>query len=116
PHHVHRNKPMALSRGALLLLLGLGCAPLYPALAQRDSSATPDSTSLVGQVVDRHSHEPIHGGQVVVVGTRMIATTDSSGHFVLSPVTPGTYALEVRAVGYTPVTWLATTEARHVLR
>ena len=110
---------MASSRslGALVLLVGLGSAPFDPAPAQRDNgAASPDSTGLAGQVVDRHTREPIRAGQVMVIGTPVTATTDSSGRFALSALTPGTYALEVHAVGYTPVTWLATIEARHLLR
>ena len=111
------RRPAYASLGAFLFVMGVGSAPLDPALAQRDSAApSPDSTGVAGQVVDRHSHEPIHAGQVVVLGTPVTATTDSSGRFALSALTPGTYALEVHAVGYTPVTWLATIEARHLLR
>jgi len=110
---------MALSRslGAFVLLIGLGSASFDPAPAQRDSgAASPDSTGVAGQLVDRHTHEPIRAGQVLVLGTPGTATTDSSGRFALSALTPGMYALEIHAVGYTPVTWLATIEARHLLR
>src|SRR5207237_232966 len=110
---------MASSRSlsAFVLLIGLGSAPFDPAPAQRDNgAASPDSTGLAGQVVDRHTREPIRAGQVMVIGTPVTATTDSTGRFALSALTPGTYALEVHAVGYTPVTWLATIEARHLLR
>src|SRR5207253_8544524 len=117
--HSSGTSSMAVSRslGALVLLVGLGSAPFDPAPAQRDNgAASPDSTGVAGQLVDRHTHEPIRAGQVLVLGTPGTATTDSSGRFALSALTPGMYALEIHAVGYTPVTWLATIEARHLLR
>src|SRR5438309_10739847 len=102
------RRPAYASLGAFLFAMGVGSAPLDPALAQRDSAApSPDSTGVAGQVVDRHSHEPIHAGQVVVLGTPVTAATDSSGRFALSALTPGTYALEVHAVGYCRVSWRA---------
>jgi len=111
------RRPTYASLGAFLFLIGVGSAPLDPALAQRDSVApNPDSTGVAGQVVDRHTHDPIHAGQVVVLGTHVTVTTDSSGRFALPALTPGSYAIEVHAVGYAPVTWLATIEARHLLR
>src|SRR5207302_10804617 len=109
---------MASSRSlsAFVLLIGLASAPFDPAPAQRDNgAASPDSTGLAGQVVDRHTREPIRAGQVMVIGTPVTATTDSSGRLALSALTPGTYALEVHALRYTPVTWLATTAPPHLL-
>ena len=108
--------PAYASLGALLFVVGLGSSPLDPALAQRDrGSPSPDSTNVLGQLIDRHTRQPIHGGEALIVGTRVTATTDSSGQFALSKLRPGTYALEVHAVGYTPVTWLLTVEGGQVV-
>src|SRR5947208_1243776 len=97
---------MASSRslGAFMLLMGLGSSPLAPALAQRDrASPSPDSTNVLGQLIDRHTRQPIHGGEALIVGTRVTATTDSSGQFGLSMLDPGRYALASLGVGYGPV-------------
>ena len=108
--------PAYASLGALLFVVGLGSSPLDPALAQRDrGSPSPDSTNVLGQLIDRHTRQPIHGGEALIVGTRVTATTDSSGQFALPKLRPGTYALEVHAVGYTPVTWLLTVEGGQVV-
>lgn len=110
---------MALSRSLrpFVLLIGLGTAPFDPCLAQGDSSAPrPDSTSLLGQVVDRHTHQPIRSGDVAVIGTNITTTTDSTGRFAITRLRPGDYGLQVRAVGYTPVTWFLTLLPQQVLR
>src|SRR5947208_419006 len=96
--------PAYASLGALLFVVGLGSSPLDPALAQRDrGSPSPDSTNVLGQLIDRHTRQPIHGGEALIVGTRVTATTDSSGQFGLSMLDPGRYALASLGVGYGPV-------------
>src|SRR2546430_3871729 len=105
------------SLGAFMWLMGLGSSPLAPALAQRDrASPSPDSTNVLGQLIDRHTRQPIHGGEALIVGTRVTATTDSSGQFALSMLRPGAYALEVHAGGYAPLTWLLTVQGGEVLK
>ena len=82
-------------RHSLLLLLFLLLLSAQAVQAQ-------DSGRIVGTVVDARSEAPQPGIIVVVVGTLYAAVTDAEGRFTLGPMPPGSYAVEVNALGYRP--------------
>ena len=77
----------------LMLLLGLSAALAPPALAQTRGS-------IVGQVTDARSEQPLPGANVVIDGTSRGAATDADGDYRLSGLAPGTYALRISYIGY----------------
>ena len=81
---------MAPSMGpALCWLLVLAAAP---ALA-RDGAIT-------GRVEDGTAGAGLMGAHLQVAGTRLGAVADSSGHFTVGSVPPGTYRLTAKRLGY----------------
>lgn len=100
---------------ALMCVLCLGPAVLNPARAQQDPTSHPDSSAILGQLTNRQTHEPIGGATVVVAGTQVATTTDSSGHFALTGLGSGVYTLTIRAVGYAPRTWRLALQPRQLL-
>jgi len=59
---------------------------------------------IAGRVVDRATGQPYYGANVLVVGTSMGAATDENGYFTILQVPPGMYSIQVRAMGYAPMT------------
>lgn len=55
--------------------------------------------TIKGKITDKQSKEPLTGTTVQIVGTSLGAVADVDGNYMLS-VKAGTYALEVRYVGY----------------
>lgn len=55
---------------------------------------------ITGTVVAARGAQALPGVTVVVVGTLYAAVTDAEGRFVLEPLPPRTYAVEVNALGY----------------
>ncbi len=108
---------MALkSRLAVLLpFLYLARAVLAPAPAQGDRSGDPDSSVIVGTLVDHHTHLPIGGARVSVHGTQLATATDSSGQFTLKDLGAGVSVIDIRAVGYAPGSWRVPLQPRQVL-
>ena len=60
---------------------------------------------IAGKIVDAKSNEPVIGANVVVAGTAMGGATDIDGNYYVNNIPPGTYALRVSAVGYSPVNY-----------
>jgi hypothetical protein len=71
-------------------------------LAATSLQAAPDPSAgrIVGTVVAHDTRQPIVGGSVIVVGTKLGANADENGRFTIANVTPGTYTLSVSSVGY----------------
>ncbi|MDE2646045.1 MAG: TonB-dependent receptor [Bacteroidota bacterium] len=57
-------------------------------------------STISGVVTDAESGLPLPGATVVVAGTVTGTATDSDGAYVISDLSPGTYAIEVSFVGY----------------
>jgi outer membrane receptor protein involved in Fe transport len=61
------------------------------------------SGKLSGRVTEVDTGEPIPGATVVLQGTNQGTATDPEGRYFLIGLDPGTYAVRVSFVGYTPV-------------
>jgi carboxypeptidase family protein/TonB-dependent receptor-like protein len=59
---------------------------------------------IVGHVTDQATHAPIGLARAVLLGTRHDTASDSVGRFVHQDLSPGTYLLQVRALGYSVTT------------
>lgn len=55
---------------------------------------------IAGRVSDEKTGEPVVGASVLIVGKTIGAATDIEGNYVISNLTPGTYAVSFSAVGF----------------
>lgn len=62
------------------------------------------SGKISGTITDAKSGEALPGVNVVVVGTNYGAVSDFEGNYNIINLSPGTYAIRVSAIGYSPVT------------
>jgi hypothetical protein len=89
----HRALPLAL-------ILGAGLSGASPCAAQDLTAA------ISGRVVDSLSQAPIVGAQVAILGTKRLASSDSSGRFSHAGLKAGPYVFQIRAPGYQARTWV----------
>ena len=61
------------------------------------------AATVTGELFDRLTGAPIIGASVVVLGFTTAVRSDSTGRFTRTDLRPGTYVLQVRSLGYTPV-------------
>lgn len=73
-------------------LLLLFWAPVHPN----------ESGKISGTVTDASTGDPIAGATVQIEGTKLAATTNQKGEYVISNVIPGVYSLIARSQGYEP--------------
>ena len=59
---------------------------------------------VAGVIKDAQSGEVLPGANVVVMGTRLGATTDADGNYFILNVSPGLLEVQASIVGYTKVT------------
>lgn len=69
-------------------------------MAAAFGASAQDAASVTGRVIDSHGGEPLARVRARVLGTALEAQTDDGGRFVLTPVPPGDYLLQVETVGY----------------
>ena len=88
--------------------LGLGIAAFRggPLQAQARPHTVIPSGGISGQVVNQQSRSPVSGASVNLIGTPQHTATDSAGRFNQTSLGPGTYILEVRAIGYGVTSWV----------
>ncbi len=67
---------------------------LFPLLALAQKG------SITGKISDRLTKEDLVGVTVLIKGSSLGAATDYNGIYTIKNVTPGTYILEIRFVGY----------------
>jgi len=84
----------------MLLRVRLGCLVLGFLLAGAGPGYAQETGRVTGTVLAEYDAQPVAGVNVVVVGTLYAAVTDAEGQFMLGPMPPGTYAVEVNALGY----------------
>jgi outer membrane receptor protein involved in Fe transport len=64
------------------------------------SFATAQTASLKGQIIDEQTKEPLSGAFVHFDEKSGGSVTDAFGHYSITGITPGTYKLKVKYVGY----------------
>jgi hypothetical protein len=56
--------------------------------------------SIRGKIIDERTHNSLTGANVMILGSQLGASTDSSGEYSIKSVPEGLYELQVRFVGY----------------
>ncbi len=57
---------------------------------------------ITGRVIDKATGEPLVGSNVILEGTRFGAATDTDGRYFILNISPGTYSIKARMIGFTP--------------
>ncbi len=86
------------------VVAGLGAALSPPLLPQ--SPALLPSGGIIGRVIDQQSQLPLGGATVSLLGMHLQTATDTGGRFTHGGLGPGTYLIEVRAIGYGVSSWI----------
>jgi hypothetical protein len=60
--------------------------------------------TIIGQVIDKQTNEPLIGANVVVLDTQLGGATDAQGRFRIERVPAGNYAVRALVIGYQTVT------------
>lgn len=61
--------------------------------------------AVAGRLVDRATHTPVAGAEVLVLGQRRPVMSDSNGAFRYRGLRPGEHLLQVRRIGYIKAEW-----------
>jgi TonB-dependent receptor len=70
------------------------------ALVCTGTTVQAENSRLQGSVKDAKTGEVLFGANVLIVGTRMGATTDMMGKYTILDVPPGTYTVKASYIGY----------------
>jgi hypothetical protein len=115
------SRPYALRGrlvGAVVLHVpGSGAQHDQPVASTNGSPSPKTGSVLTGRVMGSDGSGPFAGAQVMVRGSNQTAVTNDSGQFTLRGLPAGSRTLEVRALGWEPVTMpvdLAQREPRQV--
>ena len=87
------------SRKFISAVLGLSLSLMGAA-----GTAAAQAGTIAGTVTDRGSGQPVSGAQIAIEGTTRGTVTQENGRFSIPGVSPGTYAVTIRRVGYIPAT------------
>jgi len=55
---------------------------------------------IVGTITDESTRQPVIGANILLVGTKLGATTNTEGRFSIATVPIGTYTLRISCIGY----------------
>jgi outer membrane receptor for ferrienterochelin and colicin len=58
---------------------------------------------IVGRITDSATKEPLVGVNITILDTRLGASTDMDGNFVILNIPPGKYKVKVSSVGFKPI-------------
>jgi hypothetical protein len=81
------------------LALASGAAQLG---AQRADAIVDSSGVVTGRLVDATDSQPVPYGTVLVLGTGHASFADGTGTYRMARLSPGTYVLRARQIGYAP--------------
>lgn len=79
----------------------LGFVALFLVVQNADAAVT---GKIAGLVVDANTGEPLPGANVVIEGTQRGAACDMDGYYFISRLSPGSYNVQARMMGYRIVT------------
>lgn len=79
----------------------VGCLILVPQHGRAQGTA-----GITGRLLDRASRQPLEGAAINVLGTPVSLRSSPSGEFTRADLRPGTYVMQVRALGYAPGSWV----------
>ena len=99
-----------MPRSSGLWLGLLGCLLAAPHATRAQGTA-----GINGRLLDRASRQPLEGAAINVLGTPVNLRSSPSGEFTQVGLKPGTYVMQVRALGYAPGTWVIELSERETL-
>lgn len=88
----------------------LGCLVAAPHATRAQGTA-----AINGRLLDRASRQPLEGAAINVLGTPVNLRSSPSGEFTHVGLKPGTYVMQVRALGYAPGAWVIELAERETL-
>jgi Carboxypeptidase regulatory-like domain len=91
----------------------LGCLILVPHGTRAQGST--GTAGITGRLLDRTSREPLQGAAIYVLGTPVSLRSSATGEFTHTGLKPGTYVMQVRALGYAPGSWVIELAERETL-
>jgi len=100
PSKVNINAFFVSCVGVRRLWLALLLALFPLALTAQDA----ETGAIAGRVVDSWQGSPVAGVTVLVRGTTLGTTTDSTGNYLVTKIPPGTYAVVLSRSGYSKAT------------
>jgi hypothetical protein len=91
-----RRSPSGSPGGEIIVIeTAIEGGELVLATRGRDTLWSRAPMVLAGVVTDSVTEAPVAGAKIVLVGTSLSATSDSSGHFHIDEILPGEYVAEV---------------------
>ena len=100
----------AVPRSFRLCVGLLGCLILVPHRTRAQGTA-----GITGRLLDRASRQPLEGAAINVLGTPLNLRSSPTGEFTRAGLKPGTYVMQVRALGYAPGSWVIELAERETL-
>ncbi len=85
-------------------------AGAFAAAAQEGAAAGPVGT-VSGQVVNVDTKVPLQNAMVLITGTKLGASTNAEGRFVIRNVPAGSHTVRVQLLGFSPVEQAVTVAA-----
>ena len=59
--------------------------------------------SIVGEVIDADTHQPLIGANAIIVETELGAACNSEGRFSIASIPVGSYTITVSMIGYSAI-------------
>mgnify|MGYP001334775197 CR=1 FL=1 len=59
--------------------------------------------SIIGEVIDTDTHQPLIGANVIIVGTEWGVACNADGRFFISNIPVGSYTVSVSMIGYSSI-------------
>ena len=99
-----------MRRSSGLWLGLLGCLVAVPHATRAQGTA-----GINGRLLDRASRQPLEGAAINVLGTPVNLRSSPTGEFTRAGLKAGTYVMQVRALGYSPGSWVIELAERETL-
>ena len=60
--------------------------------------------SITGSVIDKETHQPIPGANLILINTILGTASDQNGNFSIDNIPVGSYTIQVNMMGYSGIT------------